>query len=114
MEDMEIDDAVRAVAFDHVRFLRQSFGTITAAKLAEGFTFQGNRVPLVNPRRGIFKPRAMRRLLSIKTVFPKPGGKVWYDDQREIHRFIFGANETFNPLNHGPHRFHSHVSGAFP
>jgi hypothetical protein len=31
----------------------------------------------------------MQFLLSIKTVFPKPGGKVWYDDQREVHRQIF-------------------------
>lgn len=38
----------------------------------------------------------MRFLLSIKTVFPKPGGgKVWYDDQREVHQQIFeGDGET--------------------
>jgi len=33
-------------------------------------------------------------LLSIRTVFPKPGGKVWYDDQREVHRQIFEGHET--------------------
>ena len=43
-------------------------------------------IPLINPQRGIFKPQQMRFVLSIKTVFPKPGGKVWYDDQREVHR----------------------------
>jgi putative restriction endonuclease len=42
-----------------------------------------------SPQRGIFKPRQMRFLLSIKTVFPKPGAKVWYDDQRQVHRQIF-------------------------
>jgi putative restriction endonuclease len=36
----------------------------------------------------------MRFLLSIKTVFPKPGAKVWYDDQRQAHRQIFEAEET--------------------
>lgn len=36
----------------------------------------------------------MRFLLSIKTVFPKPGNKVWYDDQREVHRQIFEGDET--------------------
>jgi putative restriction endonuclease len=56
--------------------------------------FGGERVPLVNPQRGIFKPQQMRFLLSIKTVFPKPGGKVWYDDQREVHRQIFEGDET--------------------
>jgi putative restriction endonuclease len=25
----------------------------------------------------------VRYLLSIKTVFPKPGARFWYDDQRE-------------------------------
>jgi hypothetical protein len=38
----------------------------------------------------------MRFLLSIKTVFPKPGGKVWYDDQREVHRQIFQGDETID------------------
>jgi putative restriction endonuclease len=36
----------------------------------------------------------MRFLLSIKTVFPKPGGKVWYDDQRDVHHQIFQGDET--------------------
>ena len=27
-------------------------------------------------------------LLSIKTVFPRPGARVWYDDQRDVHRQI--------------------------
>jgi putative restriction endonuclease len=38
----------------------------------------------------------MRFLLSIKTVFPKPGGKVWYDDQREVHRQIFDGDEAID------------------
>jgi putative restriction endonuclease len=64
--------------------------------LRPGFGFRGDRIPLVNPRRGIFKPQQMRFLLSIKTVFPKPGGKVWYDDQREVHRQIFEGDETID------------------
>jgi putative restriction endonuclease len=36
----------------------------------------------------------MRFLLSIRTVFPKPGAKVWYDDQNEVHRQIFDGDET--------------------
>jgi hypothetical protein len=36
----------------------------------------------------------MRYLLSIKTVFPKPGGRVWYDDQRDVHRQIFEGDDT--------------------
>lgn len=67
---------------------------LTAAEVKSGFIFDGERIPLINPRRGIFKPRQMRFLLSIKTVFPKPGGKVWYDDQRHVHRQIYEGEET--------------------
>ena len=95
MPNEYLDAQTRAAAFSHAHFLMQIYGTIPAAKLLEGFQFAGQRVPFVNPQRGIFKPRIMRHLLSIRTVHPKPGGKVWYDDQREIHRRIFGANETF-------------------
>jgi len=49
---------------------------------------------LINPQRGIFKPKQMRHLLSIKTVFPKPGAKVWYDDQRQVHRQIYEGDEA--------------------
>lgn len=71
-------------AFEYVRGLAEVHHHLTAADLKPGFVFGGERVPLINPQRGIFKPQQMRFLLSIKTVFPKPGGKVWYDDQREV------------------------------
>src|SRR5262249_14097653 len=69
---------------------------LTAKELRPGFEFAGERIPLMNPHRGIFKPQKMRFLLSIKTVFPKPGGKVWYDDQRNVHRQIFEGDETID------------------
>jgi putative restriction endonuclease len=96
MPNYDPDTQVRAAAFAHAQFLMQVHGTIPAAELHEGFDVAGRRIPFVNPQRGIFKPKSMRHLLSIRTVHPKPGGKVWYDDQREIHQRIFGANETFN------------------
>lgn len=36
----------------------------------------------------------MRILLSIKTVVPRRGGKVWYDDPRDAHRHIYQGEET--------------------
>jgi len=80
-------------AFGHVRRLGEVHDHLTAAQLSPGFLFDGERIPLINPQRGIFKPQQMRYLLSIKTVYPKPGGKVWYDDQREVHRQIFEGDE---------------------
>jgi putative restriction endonuclease len=79
-----------------VRRLSEIHDHLTAIELKPGFMFRGERVPLVNPQRGIFKPQQMKFLLSIKTVFPKPGGKVWYDDQREVHRQIFEGDETID------------------
>ena len=88
------DTLMRLAAFERVRGLIEIYDHLTATELKPGFAFRGERVPLVNPQRGIFKPQQMRFLLSIKTVFPKPGGKVWYDDQREVHHQIFHGDET--------------------
>lgn len=90
----DFDTAMRIAAFDHIRGLRELHDHLTARELKPGFLFQGERIPLINPQRGIFKPQQMRFLLSIKTVYPRPGGKVWYDDQREVHRQIFEGDET--------------------
>lgn len=87
------DALIRAAAFDHVRNLSAIRDHLTADDLKAGFTFNGERIPLINPRRGIFKPKQMRYLLSIKTVFPRPGARVWYDDQRTVHRQIFESSE---------------------
>jgi putative restriction endonuclease len=96
MPDAAHDTLVRLAAFARVRQLNGLHDHLTAAELAPGFVFNGERIPLVNPQRGIFKPRQMAYLLSIKTVFPKPGGRVWYDDQREVHRQVFEGEETID------------------
>jgi putative restriction endonuclease len=88
------DQEVRAAAFAAVRQFTELRGHLTARDLKAGFKFQGQRIPLINPRRGIFKPQQMRYLLSIKTVFPKPGARIWYDDQRDVHRQIYEGDEV--------------------
>ena len=90
------DTAMRIEAFEHVRRLNESHGQLTARELRPGFIFGGERIPLVNPQRGIFKPKQMRFLLSIRTVYPRPGGRVWYDDQRLVHRQIYEGDETID------------------
>ena len=92
--DADNDTALRLAAWDHVRHLRLSREHLTAAELRPGFVFQDMRVPLINPQRGIFKPKETKFLLSIRTVFPRPGGRVWYDDQRQVHRQIFEGDNT--------------------
>lgn len=72
---------------------RISAGVLTSNDLAKGFTFGGERLPLINRYRGIFKPRQMARLLSIRTVIPRVGSKVWYDDQHQAHNQIYTTGE---------------------
>jgi putative restriction endonuclease len=88
------DHLLRIAAFGAVTRLTEMRGDLTARDLSAGFEFQGERIPLINPRRGIFKPQQMQYLLSIKTVFPRSGARVWYDDQREVHRQIYEGDEA--------------------
>lgn len=90
----DTDYPLRLAAFAAVRRLAEVRGDLSSRDLSAGFVFEGNRIPLVNPQRGIFKPRQMRYLLSIKTVFPRPGARVWYDDQTQVHRQIYKGDET--------------------
>lgn len=92
----EIDQKLRIAAFSAVRRLTEVRGDLTARDLAAGFQFEGSRIPLVNPQRGIFKPSQMRYLLSIRTVFPRSGARVWYDDQTQVHRQIYEGDETID------------------
>jgi putative restriction endonuclease len=89
------DAQLRQAAFSHVdRLATIRGGVIDSADLAGGFEFGGERIPLINPQRGIFKPRQMEHLLSIKTVFPRKGARVWYDDQRDAHRQIYAGDDV--------------------
>jgi putative restriction endonuclease len=88
-----LDSRMRMAAFEHVRRLGLVSDCIASRDLLEGFQFEGQRVPLVNHQRGIFKPKQMHYLLSIRTVFPRPGARVWYDDQRRVHRQLYESDD---------------------
>ena len=90
----DTDQALRIAALNAVRRLTDVRSDLTAQDLRAGFEFLGERIPLINPQRGIFKPRQMRHLLSIRTVFPRSGARVWYDDQRDVHRQIYEGDES--------------------
>lgn len=81
------DLAMRLAAAEHVRRAATS-NILTSEQLSAGFTFDGERIPLVNPQRGIFKPRSMEHVLSVRTVYPRSGARVWYDDQRVVHEQV--------------------------
>lgn len=91
---MPDDQTLRLAAFAAVRRLTEIRGDLTSSDLRGGFEFQGERIPLINPQRGIFKPKQMQFLLSIRTVFPRSGARVWYDDQRDVHRQIYEGDDA--------------------
>ena len=76
---MDEDTCIRMAAVTHIQRIAIG-GVVTSDDLRAGFTVSNERLPLINPQRGIFKPSRMRHLLSIRTVFPRSGRKVWYDD----------------------------------
>jgi len=80
---------MRLAAFEHVLRLLEAHDYISSEQFRPGFQFQGRRVPLVHPRQGIFKPRQMSHLLSIRIVFPVPGRRARYEDQHTAYRRIY-------------------------
>jgi putative restriction endonuclease len=58
MDPAAHDIRLRQVAFNHViRLADLRGGVLDSADLAGGFEFGGERIPLIKPQRGIFKPR---------------------------------------------------------
>ncbi len=92
--EIDRDTQMRLAAFARIRRLTEVHGHLTAHEIRPGFMFEGERIPLVNPQRGIYKPRKMDYLLSITTVFPRPGARRWYDDQLQVHDQIFKGDES--------------------
>lgn len=96
MPDTELDTLMRSAAFDRVRYLSDNFDYLTTSLLNQGFEFNGKNIKIYHPQQGIHRPKEMLFLLSIKTAIPKPGGRVWYDDQLDVHKQIFNGNDTID------------------
>jgi putative restriction endonuclease len=96
--DLELDHQVRAATFEWLGAQRQLHGEILPRSvLAEGFEFDGTRVPLVGPQ-GIFKPRILSAPLSITTA---PRGP--YDDSMASGRlrYAYRGTDPEHPDNRG-------------
>ena len=94
MPEADPDWQIRSKAIAWVQDLHKRSGTIAWGQLKDGFPFHGERIHLATRARGVFRPRQMKTLLSIKTVVPKPGRTAWYDDQ-SADQAVFGASEHF-------------------
>ena len=84
MPDLDLDWRLRLAAFDKLRALREARGgVVTLTELEAGFEFEGARTPLINARRGIWRPKQLSGgpALSVVTVPRRPGRRPPYDDQ---------------------------------
>jgi hypothetical protein len=68
MAQNDRDVLIRVAVFEHVRRLNEIHGHLAASDLKPGFIFDGERIRLVNPQRGIFRTASsasrIARLLS--------------------------------------------------
>jgi putative restriction endonuclease len=80
----ETDQRVRIAAFDFLRRETELRGEVLPRRvLAEGFQFEGQRVPLIGPQ-GIFKPAILPEMpLTITTVPVVEGRERPYEDQMD-------------------------------
>lgn len=92
-EDQDLQ--IRLAAVQHLKRVSAG-GVLSSDDLRAGVEFRGARIPLANPQRGIFKPASMDKLLSVRTVFPRSGRRIWYDDQRLVHEQIERGDETID------------------
>src|SRR2546428_13546407 len=78
----DLDQRVRTAAFRFLEDQTQLRGEVLPREiLAQGFAFEGQRVPLIGPQ-GIFKPALLPEMpLSITTVPEVEGKRRPYDDQ---------------------------------
>ena len=61
--------------------MHSSGGPLPWALIADGFPARGRRYLFASAAEGIFRPVGMTGVLSMKTVVPKPKGRIWYHDQ---------------------------------
>jgi len=84
MSSLDPDWRLRLAAFAKLAALQQAGGGLVPLdELERGFEFEGERIPFINARRGIWRPRQLKGgpALTVVTTPTKPGKKPPYDDQ---------------------------------
>ena len=94
MLDQAGDATIRMAAFAALDRMLAGRGVLPWAEIDKGFAVPGfqESIRFASKAPGIFKPRQMKSVLSIKTVMPRPGRKVWYADQNASRDALFAAD----------------------
>lgn len=98
---MSLDDrdrALRLALFAHLQRLQEAGGgLVTAAELNRGMEFEGQRQPIWNQQKGIYKPRWLGpdgAALTIQTAFESPYDDRLPGDDSADDRFIYRYRGT--------------------
>jgi putative restriction endonuclease len=96
------EDEIRAAAFLFLENAVASHGeTLPAGVLTRGFEFAGERVPLMFPQRGIFKPRVFDQIpISFLTSPDDPYGDN-FDDATGTLTYRYFQTDPLHPDNVG-------------
>jgi len=122
MFDAAFDAQVRTIAFNWLQSQVAKHGNVLPrAILADGFTFNDIRVPLISPQ-AIFKPRVLQEVpLSITTAPEGPYDDAFSSDG--LLRYRYRGTDPEHPDNRGLRLamirrlplvyFHGHVPGRY-
>lgn len=98
------DAGIRSAAFAQLRRLSLVHGgALPWAAIDAGFVASGQVLRFASAAEGIFKPKEMSGLLSIKTVVPKPKGRVWYADQMHPDEQVRSTSDVMQYAFKGSH-----------
>lgn len=102
MPGQVLDNDLRAAAFARVQRLRDRFGSrIPREELSSGVVLHGQRVPIWNYQKGIFKPAVLGRggaALSVQTSADSPYADV-HDDEAGHFIYKYRGSDPRHPDN---------------
>ncbi len=82
------DEILRQNAFAYLRLKRDLGGGVIRYEDVFDFEFRGTRIALMDPQRGIRKPRQLEAALSFRTVFSAKPDERPYDDEPGADGFL--------------------------
>lgn len=93
-DDDSLDSQIRLAAFKRLQTLSKNRPYIPLGEINLGFTFGNENIRFTHTQQGIYKPRQMETLLSVRTLLAKKGKKVWYADQLTAHNQVFEGYDS--------------------
>ena len=98
----DFEGRVRLAAFDFLRRVLDANGGVVRHEDVAGFTFEGNRIALLDRQRGIRKPASMRGALSFRTVYASTPDERPYADETGpdgLERYKWRGTDPAHPEN---------------